>query len=56
MDGWRKEATLIDGSEVWIGPTFGIVVAPRGVAADEIRAMEVRFRPKKRVPGPYSGT
>lgn len=53
---WRREAVLVDGSEVWIGPSFGIIVPPKGNVAEEIRRMESRMRPQKRAPGPYSGT
>lgn len=57
MNGFRREAILSNGSEVWIGPSFGIIIRPDEDAAVEIAQLEERLRRKTlRVPGPYSGT
>jgi hypothetical protein len=53
---WKRETILDDGSEVWVGPTFGIIVPPGWDAAAEIRRLQSRLRAKRREPGPYSGT
>lgn len=57
MIGWILEAVLPDGSQVWIGPAFGLVIAAGEIPSVEATKLLARFhRATTRVPGPYSGT
>lgn len=43
-EGWRCEAAMADGSSVWIGPSFGLMIPKGADPAAEIHRMEKRLR------------